>query len=202
MAAAKKSDIEVGGIAQYLVHLPGRAFTTTVGSSNNSCFQQAWFPGSGAFRELVSCSNCTDYQSRRLKVERTAYGGQVRLVSKRWMFRSAMVRPRRSTPRRSMSTCSTAPSVPQPVSSAASSRTFRYAHCTTPALFPFELACMQFGDLESGGGIVVPEVLRAFMPKSRCGWARGLVPDSRLRGRVSGVYPFCQAGARGRAGQG
>lgn len=29
---------------------------------------EAWFPGGGAFRELVSCSNCTDYQSRRLKV--------------------------------------------------------------------------------------------------------------------------------------
>lgn len=29
---------------------------------------EAWFPGSGAFRELVSCSNCTDYQARRLKV--------------------------------------------------------------------------------------------------------------------------------------
>ena len=23
---------------------------------------EAWFPGSGAFRELVSCSNCLDYQ--------------------------------------------------------------------------------------------------------------------------------------------
>lgn len=29
---------------------------------------EAWFPGSGAFRELVSCSNCLDYQSRSLKV--------------------------------------------------------------------------------------------------------------------------------------
>jgi len=29
---------------------------------------EAWFPGSKAFRELVSCSNCTDYQARRLKV--------------------------------------------------------------------------------------------------------------------------------------
>ena len=29
---------------------------------------EAWFPGSGAFRELVSCSNCTDYQARRLQV--------------------------------------------------------------------------------------------------------------------------------------
>ena len=29
---------------------------------------EAWFPGSGAFRELVSCSNCTDYQARSLRV--------------------------------------------------------------------------------------------------------------------------------------
>ena len=29
---------------------------------------QAWFPGSKAHRELVSCSNCTDFQSRRLEV--------------------------------------------------------------------------------------------------------------------------------------
>ncbi|RTG90856.1 seryl-tRNA synthetase, partial [Schistosoma bovis] len=29
---------------------------------------EGWFPGSGAFRELVSCSNCLDYQSRRLAI--------------------------------------------------------------------------------------------------------------------------------------
>ncbi len=29
---------------------------------------EGWFPGSGAFRELVSCSNCLDYQARRLQV--------------------------------------------------------------------------------------------------------------------------------------
>ena len=29
---------------------------------------EAWFPGSGTFRELVSCSNCTDYQSRQLLI--------------------------------------------------------------------------------------------------------------------------------------
>jgi seryl-tRNA synthetase len=28
---------------------------------------EGWFPGSKAYRELVSCSNCTDYQSRRLE---------------------------------------------------------------------------------------------------------------------------------------
>ncbi len=29
---------------------------------------EGWFPGEGAFRELTSCSNTTDYQARRLKV--------------------------------------------------------------------------------------------------------------------------------------
>ena len=28
---------------------------------------EAWFPGYKAYRELVSCSNCTDYQSRALQ---------------------------------------------------------------------------------------------------------------------------------------
>ena len=43
-----------------------------VGELNNAAARkldlEAWFPGSGAFRELVSCSNCTDYQSRRLQI--------------------------------------------------------------------------------------------------------------------------------------
>ena len=29
---------------------------------------EAWFPSSQTYRELVSCSNCTDYQSRRLEI--------------------------------------------------------------------------------------------------------------------------------------
>mmetsp|Transcript_37805 Transcript_37805/g.97552 ORF Transcript_37805/g.97552 Transcript_37805/m.97552 type:complete len:132 (-) Transcript_37805:3569-3964(-) len=29
---------------------------------------EAWFPASQTYRELVSCSNCLDYQSRRLEV--------------------------------------------------------------------------------------------------------------------------------------
>jgi len=28
---------------------------------------EAWFPGSKAFRELVSCTNCKDYQARKTK---------------------------------------------------------------------------------------------------------------------------------------
>jgi seryl-tRNA synthetase len=29
---------------------------------------EAWFPAQGRYRELTSCSNCTDYQSRRLSI--------------------------------------------------------------------------------------------------------------------------------------
>ena len=46
---------------------------------------EAWFPGSGAFRELVSCSNCTDYQSRRLQIrfgQTKKMSGQVRTTRK------------------------------------------------------------------------------------------------------------------------
>lgn len=42
------------------------------GALNNAAAKkldlEAWFPGSGTFRELVSCSNCLDYQARRLLV--------------------------------------------------------------------------------------------------------------------------------------
>jgi seryl-tRNA synthetase len=37
---------------------------------------EAWFPGSKAHRELVSCSNCTDYQSRRLGTRFGQQGGK------------------------------------------------------------------------------------------------------------------------------
>ena len=29
---------------------------------------EAWFPGYNDYRELVSCSNCTDYQARNLGI--------------------------------------------------------------------------------------------------------------------------------------
>ncbi|XP_008053782.1 serine--tRNA ligase, cytoplasmic-like [Carlito syrichta] len=40
---------------------------------------EAWFPGSGAFRELVSCSNCTDYQARQLRIR---YGQTKKMMDK------------------------------------------------------------------------------------------------------------------------
>ena len=40
---------------------------------------EAWFPGQGRYRELTSCSNCTDFQARRLKA-RFKDGEKNRLV--------------------------------------------------------------------------------------------------------------------------
>lgn len=52
--------------------IPYRVVNIVSGKLNNAAAKkldlEAWFPGSQAYRELVSCSNCTDYQSRRLEV--------------------------------------------------------------------------------------------------------------------------------------
>ncbi|CAD7696014.1 unnamed protein product, partial [Ostreobium quekettii] len=46
--------------------LPYRVVNIVSGELNNAAAKkydlEAWFPGLGKFRELVSCSNCTDYQ--------------------------------------------------------------------------------------------------------------------------------------------
>src|ERR671911_1154004 len=42
---------------------------------------EAWFPGQSNYRELVSCSNCIDYQARRLRIRyRDNVNDQTRLV--------------------------------------------------------------------------------------------------------------------------
>src|SRR5918912_271203 len=42
---------------------------------------EAWMPGQNAYREIGSCSNCTDYQSRRLRIRfRDKTNEQTRLV--------------------------------------------------------------------------------------------------------------------------
>lgn len=40
---------------------------------------EAWMPGQGAYREVTSCSNCTDYQARRLRC-RVRRDGETRMV--------------------------------------------------------------------------------------------------------------------------
>ncbi|KZT64329.1 serine-tRNA ligase [Daedalea quercina L-15889] len=52
--------------------LPYRVVAIVSGALNLAAAQkydlEAWFPFQGAHKELVSCSNCTDYQSRKLEV--------------------------------------------------------------------------------------------------------------------------------------
>jgi seryl-tRNA synthetase len=52
--------------------LHGRVVDIPVGDLGDSAARkydcEVWLPGQGAYRELTSCSNCTDYQARRLKV--------------------------------------------------------------------------------------------------------------------------------------
>jgi seryl-tRNA synthetase len=49
-----------------------RVVSIVSGALNNAAAKkydlEAWFPFQGEFKELVSCSNCTDYQSRNLEI--------------------------------------------------------------------------------------------------------------------------------------
>lgn len=53
---------------------------------------EAWFPSSETYRELVSCSNCTDYQARRLdirydqKKEVKALAALFRFIKQNYIF--------------------------------------------------------------------------------------------------------------------
>jgi seryl-tRNA synthetase len=51
---------------------PYRVISIVSGALNNAAIKkldlEAWFPGYNNFRELVSCSNCTDYQSRAMEI--------------------------------------------------------------------------------------------------------------------------------------
>ncbi|GJT75129.1 serine--tRNA ligase [Tanacetum coccineum] len=52
--------------------LPYQVVAIVSGALNDAAAKkydlEAWFPASTTFRELVSCSNCTDYQSRKLNI--------------------------------------------------------------------------------------------------------------------------------------
>lgn len=51
---------------------PYRVINICSGALNNAAIRkydlECWFPGYDAYRELVSCSNCTDYQSRAMEI--------------------------------------------------------------------------------------------------------------------------------------
>ena len=52
--------------------LPYRVISIVSGALNDAAAKkldlEAWFPGYNDYRELVSCSNCTEFQSRNLEV--------------------------------------------------------------------------------------------------------------------------------------
>ncbi|KAG5513187.1 hypothetical protein PMAC_001557 [Pneumocystis sp. 'macacae'] len=54
------------------LNLPYRIVSIVSGALNNAASKkydlEAWFPFQGEYKELVSCSNCTDYQSRNLEI--------------------------------------------------------------------------------------------------------------------------------------
>jgi seryl-tRNA synthetase len=92
---------------------------------------EAWFPGQGNYRELVSCSNCTDYQSRRLDIK---FGAKKQATDPNASAQTPYVHMLNST------------------------------LCATTRVICCILESYQVGDFETGGGIVVPEVLRKYMP--------------------------------------
>ncbi|KAF4361233.1 hypothetical protein G4B88_000631 [Cannabis sativa] len=55
-----------------MLNLPYQVVAIVSGALNDAAAKkydlEAWFPSSQAYRELVSCSNCTDYQSRKLEI--------------------------------------------------------------------------------------------------------------------------------------
>jgi seryl-tRNA synthetase len=54
------------------LNLPYRVINIVSGALNDAAAKkydlEAWFPGYGTYRELVSCSNCTDFQSRSINI--------------------------------------------------------------------------------------------------------------------------------------
>src|ERR1700760_181061 len=52
--------------------VPYRIVAIVSGALNNAASKkydlEAWFPFQGEYKELVSCSNCTDYQTRELEI--------------------------------------------------------------------------------------------------------------------------------------
>jgi len=62
------------------LELPYRIVNIASGELNDNAAKkydlEAWFPASETYRELVSCSNCTDYQARKLKIRMGKVGSK------------------------------------------------------------------------------------------------------------------------------
>ncbi len=68
-----------------ILELPYRVMTLSTGDMGFGAAKtydlEVWLPGQGAYREISSCSNCTDFQARRANIRyRPEGGGKTRLV--------------------------------------------------------------------------------------------------------------------------
>jgi len=67
--------------------LPYKVISIVSGALNDAAAKkydlEAWFPGYNDYRELVSCSNCTDYQSRALEIR---CGNKKAVRNNVWIF--------------------------------------------------------------------------------------------------------------------
>ena len=71
--------------------LPYRVVVIVSGALNNAAAKkydlEAWFPFQGEYKELVSCSNCTDYQTRELEIR---YGQKKGAIDSRKTYAHAL----------------------------------------------------------------------------------------------------------------
>ncbi|XP_052587172.1 serine--tRNA ligase, cytoplasmic isoform X1 [Peromyscus californicus insignis] len=106
---------------------------------------EAWFPGSGAFRELVSCSNCTDYQARRLRIR---YGQTKKMMDKKKNNLRFSTQNKLET-----------------VSSLFSPKKVEFVHMLNATMCATtRTICAILENYQTEKGITVPERLREFMP--------------------------------------
>lgn len=72
------------------LRIPYRVVGIVSGALNLAAAQkfdlEAWFPFQGAYKELVSCSNCTDY--REWEVTFVSYATIVLITVRRWIQRA------------------------------------------------------------------------------------------------------------------
>lgn len=138
---------------------PQRCPPSLPGSLNHAASKkldlEAWFPGSGAFRELVSCSNCTDYQARRLRIR---YGqtkkmmDKVRLSSWVWGVCGGV-------PAHPVLTIAVCPPL------AVSPRQVEFVHMLNATMCATtRTICAILENYQTEEGIRIPEKLRDFMP--------------------------------------
>jgi seryl-tRNA synthetase len=62
------------------LEIPYRVTNIASGEMNDNAAKkydiEAWFPAQEKYREVVSCSNCTDYQARKMNIRMGKYGGE------------------------------------------------------------------------------------------------------------------------------